>query len=75
MARTRVRISAGRRKLEPIFPVEVRSLNEPKPGWTIGKALDLLDQGYRVSHVAQVTGFIAPYLEAQRKMRDQAMAE
>lgn len=48
-----------------MFPVEVRSLNDPKPGWTLERALDMLEQGYRVERVSALSGYIVPFLKAQ----------
>lgn len=40
-------------------------MNDPRPGWTLEQALDLLEQGYAVDRVAQLSGYARAYLAAQ----------
>ena len=40
-------------------------MNTPLPGWTLEQALDLMDQGYRVERVAELSGYARAYLAAQ----------
>ena len=42
-------------------------MNSPLPGWTLDQALDLLDQGYRVERVAELSGYASAFLAAQRR--------
>ncbi|MDP9397840.1 MAG: hypothetical protein M3P96_08500 [Actinomycetota bacterium] len=56
--------TSGRRRRTPA-PVETRSMNDPRPGWTLEQALDLLQQGYAVDRVAQLSGYAPAYLAAQ----------
>jgi hypothetical protein len=51
----------------PPSPVTVRSISNPKPGWKLSDAVDLVEQGYSVAHAARVTGWAASVIEAQRK--------
>src|SRR4051812_45140778 len=51
----------------PPSPVTVRSMSNPKPGWKLADAVDLVRQGYSVAHAARVTGWAASVIEAQRK--------
>lgn len=46
-------------------PVQVRSINDPKPGWTQENAIDLLRQGYTPAQVARMTGFDETFLSHQ----------
>ena len=52
-----------------VFPVQTRSLNAPQPGWTLQHALDRLAQGYSVSHVAELSGYAEPFLQAHLRSR------
>ena len=45
-------------------PVTVRSMNNPKPGWTLEAALDLIAQGYSAEHAERVSGYAARHLIA-----------
>ncbi len=65
-------MSRGRRGLRyparlnvPPSPVTVRSMSTPKPGWSLADAVDLVGQGYSVTHAAKVTGWAAPVIAAQ----------
>ncbi len=51
------------------FPVSIRSMNHPKPGWTLDAALDLLSQGYSAQHVERVSGYAARHLLAAHSER------
>ena len=51
----------------PPSPVTVRSMSNPKPGWKLSDAVDLVEQGYSVAHAARVTGWAASVIEAQVK--------
>lgn len=46
-------------------PIEVRSLNHPKPGWTATAATELLHQGYSPEQAERMSGFAAAFLRAQ----------
>ncbi len=48
-------------------PVTVRSLSNPKPGWSLADAVDLVRQGYAVAHAERVTGWAASVIAAQLK--------
>jgi hypothetical protein len=45
----------------------IRSLSNPKPGWKLEDAVDLVHQGYSVAHAARVTGWAAAVIDAQLK--------
>ena len=47
------------------FQVHVRSVNDPKPGWTVERALDQLARGYSIEHVSSLSGYVPPFLHAQ----------
>ncbi len=51
----------------PPGPVTVRSMSNPRPGWSLADAVNLVRQGYSVAHAAKVTGWAAPVIEAQLK--------
>jgi len=40
-------------------------MNDPKPGWTVQRAVGRLAQGYPVEHVSQLSGYAVPFLRAQ----------
>ena len=42
-------------------------MNDPRPGWTLAMALDLLDQGYAPERVAELSGYAYAFLVAQRR--------
>jgi hypothetical protein len=42
-------------------------MSNPKPGWSLGDAVDLVRQGYSVGHTAKVTGWAASVIEARLK--------
>ncbi len=48
-------------------------MNDPRPGWNLQRALDLLGDGYTAERVSRLSGFAVPYLEAQ--LRAEAAAE
>jgi hypothetical protein len=48
-------------------PVTVRSMSNPKPGWKLEDAVNLVRQGYTVAHAARVTGWAASVIEARLK--------
>jgi hypothetical protein len=50
-------------------PVTVRSMSDPRDGWTLEQALDLVAQGYTLAHVEELTGWHAKQLEAQLRRR------
>ena len=47
------------------FQVHVRSVNDPRPGWTVERALDQLARGYSIEHVSSLSGYVPPFLHAQ----------
>lgn len=53
----------------PSGPVTVRSLSDPKPGWSLDDAIDLVRQGYTPAHAERVIGWAAPVIIAQTKLR------
>jgi hypothetical protein len=44
-------------------------MSDPKPGWGLADAVDLVQQGYSVAHAAKVTGWAASVIAAQAKPR------
>jgi hypothetical protein len=42
-------------------------MSDPKPGWKLSDAVDLVEQGYSVAHAARVTGWAAFVIEAKLK--------
>jgi hypothetical protein len=56
---TRLKVAPG--------PMTIRSLSNPKPGWKLEDAIDLVHQGYSVAHAARVTGWAASVIQAQLK--------
>jgi hypothetical protein len=44
-------------------------MSNPKPGWSLADAVDLVRQGYSVAHAAKVTGWAASVIAAQEKPR------
>ncbi len=50
-------------------PVTVRSMSNPRNGWTLEQAVALVAQGYTPTHVEQLTGWHAKQLEAQLRLR------
>jgi hypothetical protein len=63
--RSRHRLRYPTRLSIPPSPVTVRSMSNPKPGWSLADAVDLVRQGYSVAHAARVTGWAAAIIEAQ----------
>lgn len=49
--------------------VKIRSMNQPKPGWTEEQAVDQVRQGYSADRIAQLSGFAAAFLRAQVQTR------
>jgi hypothetical protein len=49
----------------PARPVIVRSMSEPRPGWTLEDAVDLVQQGYTVAHAAKVSGWAESVIAAR----------
>ena len=47
-------------------------MNDPKPGWTVQRAVGRLAQGYPVEHVSQLSGYAVPFLRAQLRWVEQA---
>ena len=52
------------------FPVKVRSMNDPKPGWTVELAVGRLAQGYSVEHVSRLSGYAVTFLRARLRRID-----
>jgi hypothetical protein len=44
-------------------------MSDPRDGWTLEQALDLVAQGYTLAHVEELTGWHAKQLEAQLRRR------
>ncbi|MFN8074302.1 MAG: hypothetical protein U0Q15_02640 [Kineosporiaceae bacterium] len=57
----------SRRPRQAAAPVEVRSISNPKPGWTIEDAVRLIDEGYSPAQVERTTGFAAAHAEAAHR--------
>lgn len=55
-------------------PVTVRAMSQPRNGWTLEQAVDLVEQGYTPAHVQQLTGWHAQQLKAQQRRRSRAGA-
>jgi hypothetical protein len=51
----------------PPSPVTVRSMSNPKPGWSLKDALDLVRQGYIPAHAERASGWAASVIEAKLK--------
>src|SRR5664280_3144878 len=66
---TGVRGTRGRRSAAHWGPVEVRSMSSPRSGWSLQDAVRLVEQGYRLEHVEQVTGFAAAHVRGQLRPR------
>ena len=49
--------------------VTVTPMSDPKPGWTLDAALDLLAQGYSVASTAERTGFHPAHLRGAARAR------
>jgi hypothetical protein len=47
-------------------------MSDPKPGWGLADAVDLVQQGYSVAHAAKVTGWAASVIAAQENLRRNA---
>jgi hypothetical protein len=54
----------------PPGPVTVRLMSNPKPGWSLADAVDLVRQGYTVAHAAKVSGWAESVVAAQHKQRE-----
>jgi hypothetical protein len=44
-------------------------MSNPKPGWSLADAVNLVQQGYRVAYAARVTGWAASVIAAQERPR------
>jgi hypothetical protein len=42
-------------------------MSNPKPGWSLAHAVNLVQQGYSIAHTAKVTGWAASVIEARLK--------
>jgi hypothetical protein len=51
-------------------PVIVRRISNPKPGWKLADAVDLVRQGYTPAHAERISGWAASIIEAQVKKDD-----
>jgi hypothetical protein len=40
-------------------------MSSPRAGWSLQDAVRLVEQGYRLEHVEQVTGFAAAHVRGQ----------
>jgi hypothetical protein len=40
-------------------------MSEPRPGWTLEDAVDLVQQGYTVAHAAKVSGWAESVIAAR----------
>jgi len=47
-------------------------MSNPKPGWSLADAVNLVQQGYSIAHAAKVTGWAGPLIEAQLKGSERA---
>lgn len=45
----------------------MRSISNPKPGWTIEDAVRLIEEGYSPEQVERTTGFAAAHAEAAHR--------
>lgn len=63
----RVGVTVRRAPRSAAHPVAVRSLSRPEPGWTLERALEQLDHGYRLDHVAAVSGFHLDHLRTAHR--------
>jgi hypothetical protein len=48
-------------------------MSNPKPGWTLDSAVDLLRDGYSAEQVERLTGFAAAHVSAQLRVRDKSL--
>lgn len=63
-------MAPARRTGTPKFgPVEVTRTAEPSGDWTPEQARELLDQGYSVDRVAELTGYDRRWVAAQTGRR------
>lgn len=51
-------------------PVTVRSLSNPRAGWSLEDSVGLVLEGYTPEHVEKVTGWAASVLAAQVRPRE-----
>ena len=70
--RGRHRLRYPTRITVPPSSVTVRSMSNPKPGWSLADAVNLVQQGYSIAHAAKVTGWAGPLIEAQLKASERA---
>jgi len=61
----RGRSTQRRSRASRTFEVHVRSMNDPRPGWTADRALGQLAQGYSVEHVSRLSGYAVPFLRSR----------
>lgn len=47
------------------FPVQIRSMNAPRPGWTVDRAVGQIAQGYTVEQVSRLSGYAVAFLRAR----------
>jgi hypothetical protein len=45
-------------------------MSNPKPGWKLADAVDLVRQGYSVAHAARVSGWAAGVIEAELEINN-----
>ncbi len=45
--------------------VTVRSMSNPRPGWSLPDAVRLAAQGYSLEHVERITGYAVAHVKAQ----------
>lgn len=51
------------------FPVEVRRMSSPRPGWELADAVGLVEQGYTAEQAQRLTGWAASHVLAQLRRR------
>lgn len=44
-------------------------MNQPRPGWSVEEAVDLVRQGYSPDRIAELSGFAAAFLRIQVEIR------
>jgi hypothetical protein len=49
-------------------------MSSPRSGWSLQDAVRLVEQGYRLEHVEQVTGFAAAHVRGQLRPRSVSSA-
>jgi len=58
-------MAGQQRSRRPSAPVSVRSMSDPRPGWTLPDAVRLAEQGYSLERVERLTGFAAAHVRGQ----------